>query len=405
LEEAHCGAQRHGFDPLISIPSYHHVLPSREFGGAAEVAFRLMDYARAKAAGKSYLWLPGAGRAWDKAVEERLPVRAYRQPNIAHDSRASMALANLRLGWNWRNFRPGILHLHSAELYGGLPVACALSKLKRVVHIHLEQEEATIRWAFRRLPELVVTCADFLVENVRRYLTPAQRDRLRIVSVPNCIDTNRFHPGDKASAKRALGASTQRPLVLMLANLAPHKGQATALRAIAALKQQQVPVNCWIAGVDREANGNYQLQLETLIQELNLQDSVRLLGYRSDGPELLRAADLFLLPSTREGLPLSVLEAQASQVPVLAAPTAGIPEVVRDGETGYLIPADDAAGYAQRMAKLLTYPDLRNAMVEKAFRQVREKHHVAAYCERIWSLYEELLAASSNRLGSKAALL
>ena len=386
-------------------PSYHHVLPSREYGGAAEVAFRLMDFARAETVGQSHLWLPGLGRAWQKAVDEKLAVHVYQQPNIAEDSRTSMALANLRTGWNWRHYRPGILHLHSAELYGGLPVACAISKLQRVVHIHLEQDEATIRWAFRRLPELVVTCAEFLVENVRRYLTPVQQDRLRIVSVPNCIDTNRFRPGDKAAAKIALGVPSTRPLVLMLANLAPHKGQETAIRAVALLKQQQTPVTCWIAGVDRDANGSYPAHLESLIEQLNVADCVKLLGYRTDGPELLRAADLFLLPSKREGLPLSVLEAQASQVPVLAAPTAGIPEVVQDGQTGYLIPADDAAGYAHRMAELMAQPALRQSIIENAYRQVREKHHVDAYCKRIWSLYEELLATHSIGSSSKAALI
>jgi glycosyltransferase involved in cell wall biosynthesis len=385
--------------------TFHHVLPSREYGGAAEVAFRLMDYTREKTSAKSYLWLPGEGRAWQKAVDENLAVHAYHQPNIVNDSRAILALTNLRTGWKWRHYNPGILHLHSAELYGGLPVACALSKLQCVVHIHLEQDEATVRWAFRRMPELVVTCAEFLVENVRRHLTSVQQDQLRIVSVPNSIDTNRFHPGDKRAAKLAVDAPTQLPLLLMLANLAPHKGQETAIRATALLKQQQTPVTCWIAGVDREANGSYPAKLELLIKELGVEDCVKLLGYRTDGPELLRAADLFLLPSTREGLPLSVLEAQASKVPVLAAPTAGIPEVVKDGVTGCLIPAEDAAGYAQRVGELLAQPDFRNSMVENAYRQVREKHHVTAYCERIWSLYEELLATRSVRSNSQAALL
>ena len=78
-------------------------------------------------------------------------------------------------------------------------------------------------------------------------------------------------------------------------------------------------------------------------------ECVRLLGQRDDANVLLRAADFFLLPSTNEGLPLSILEAQATKVPVLAAPTAGIPEIVRDAETGFLIPATDAPGYAHRI--------------------------------------------------------
>ena len=65
--------------------------------------------------------------------------------------------------------------------------------------------------------------------------------------------------------------------------------------------------------------------------------------------DLLRAADFFLLPSTHEGLPLSILEAQASGVPVLAAPTAGVPEVVTDGETGFLVPIRSSAALAEKI--------------------------------------------------------
>jgi len=388
----------------MTSPSYHHVLPSKEYGGAAEVAFRLAEYASARAADRSLLWLPGQGRAWQKAVEESLTVRAYELPDIVHASRSSIALANFRNGWKWRHFRPGILHVHSAEVYGGLPLACAFSKLQRIVHIHLEQEESTVRWAFHRLPELVITCANFLVENVRRFLPAEQQDALRIVAVPNSVDTDRYFPADRTAAKAAFGASTNVPLALMLANLSPHKGQETTLRAIALLKQQQIVVNCWLAGVDREQNGNYHNRLQSLIDELGLVDQVKLLGYRADGPELLRAADFFLLPSTREGLPLSVLEAQASQVPVLAAPTAGIPEVIQHERTGFLVPAGDAAGYANCLKNLLNLPALRNTIVENAFRQVHAKHHAQAYCENVWNLYEQLLAKASKPSNRRVAL-
>src|SRR5262249_28602479 len=148
-----------------------------------------------------------------------------------------------------------------------------------------------------------------------------------IVAIPNAVDTTRFFAGDKATAKRGVGARCALPLVVMLANLAPHKGQETAIRAVALLKNRGTPVCLSLAGTVPRGAGDYSEHLRNLIRELEVTELVQLLGQRQDAPELLRAADLFLLPSTHEGLPLSILEAQASKVPVLAAPTAGVPEV------------------------------------------------------------------------------
>ena len=102
------------------------------------------------------------------------------------------------------------------------------------------------------------------------------------------------------------------PLILMAANLAPHKGQETALHAAAILKQRGFHTQFWFAGVERGGNLDYTKRLRRLVGELGISDQVRFLGQREDIPESLRAADFFVLPSTAEGLPLSILEAQAS---------------------------------------------------------------------------------------------
>ena len=108
-------------------------------------------------------------------------------------------------------------------------------------------------------------------------------------------------------------------------------------------------------------------------------------------PDLLRAADIFLLPSTSEGLPLSVLEAQATKVPVLAAPTAGIPEVITDGETGFLIPAKDATGYAHRIKTLLNQPETYHYMMDKAYIKVTKEHNWQTYFENTLMIYQSLM--------------
>jgi glycosyltransferase involved in cell wall biosynthesis len=153
-------------------------------------------------------------------------------------------------------------------------------------------------------------------------------------------------------------------------------------------------VTCWLAGIERHGEGAYTARLRTLIDEAGVGDRVQLLGQRRNAPDLLRAADFFLLPSTDEELPQSVLEAQATRVPVLAAaPTAGIPEVVRDDETGLLILAADAEGYARRVEHLLANPGLADRVAEAAFLHTTREHNGTTYCRRVVELYDEVLEA------------
>ncbi len=258
----------------------------------------------------------------------------------------------------------------------------------------------TLRWAFKYPPEMIVTCARYLVDYVRGSLGERYQRKQRIIAVPNAVDTEKFFPGDKDEAKRRTGAATDVPLILMLANLAPLKGQETAIRAVAELKKRGVHTNCWLAGVER-GGGTYTAQLSSLISELDVEDRIRLLGYRSDAPDLLRAADFFLLPSTHEGLPLSILEAQASKLPVLTAPTGGIPELVSNGETGFLIHAGDYVGYSNSIQTLLSNRGLYEHVAENAYEQVKREYEWNTYCERIWEIYCELLANREETLRLK----
>jgi glycosyltransferase involved in cell wall biosynthesis len=368
---------------------YHQVLVSRELGGAGLVALHLARHLTRNGRA-THVWIPGPGPAQAEATRLGLPCGTYDAESAASPSVFRAGLANWRLARALKRSGPGLVHVHSPGYYGALRRGLIRTGLTRVVHVQLEEGEPSLRWAFKSAPDLIISCARFLVDLVRRALPEESAGRTRIVAVPNAVDTERFTPGPKGQAKARVGAPAGRPLLLMLANLAPHKGQETAIRAVALLKQRGLEVTCWLAGIERHGEA-YTARLRTLIHEAGVGDRVQLLGQRGDAPDLLRAADLFLLPSTNEGLPLSVLEAQATRVPVLAAPTAGIPEVVREGETGFLIPAADAEGYARRVEHLLANPDLADRVAEAAFLHTTREHNWTAYCRRVVELYDEVL--------------
>lgn len=341
----------------------------------------------------SPVWVPGDGPALRQATAYGLDVSSYDSDTVFRKNRLRAIWSSWSFGRRLRRRGDGLVHVHSILHYGAMHFGLRWSGLRRLVHVHIEEHEECLRWALRRPPEVIVTCASFLVDYVRRCLPSDRQKTQRIVALPNAVDTDRFYPADRRESKAKVGAVTDRPLVLMLANLAPHKGQETVVRAVALLKNRGVEVACWLAGVEREPQG-FTKRLEQLISDLGVRDRVRLLGYRNDAPELVRAADFLALPSTQEGLPLTIVEAQASQTAVLAAPTAGIPEVVQDGETGFLIAANDAPRYAAAIERLLAEPELYQRVVHHAFARTTREHSWTRYAARIEELYGEVLSDS-----------
>jgi glycosyltransferase involved in cell wall biosynthesis len=326
----------------------------------------------------------------ERARRLGLDVQLYDLAPFKSKAKARVALASALLAARIRRLAPGLVHVHCPLVYGALRHAVRLSRLPSIVHVHIEPG-GSLCWALKQPPTAVVTCAAFLREHVATSLN-GHRYSTQVCVIPNSVDCKQFAPGDRHEAKQAVGAPANEPLLLMLANLAPHKGQLTALRAVAELAKRGIRIHCWIAGVDREPGQAFYRELLDAVTALGIGDRVKLLGFRSDTALLLQAADFFLLPSTHEGLPLSILEAQASKVPVLAAPTAGVPEVIQDGETGFLIAAADHCGYADRIATLLLDQELRQRVTQKAYERCLGEYTWERYMERLRSVYRNALS-------------
>lgn len=374
-------------------PRYHQMLVSPHVGGGALVAMEIHRHAVASRGPVSQLLIPGGAEAERLARQNRFDFAEYRLDRLTGQSRVRMTLECLRLRRRIGG-RTGIIHVHSPFVYGAARLFHRLSRLRRILHVHLDFTAEDLRWPLTFPPDLIIVCAQYMRGAVEQALAERGFDgRCAVRVIPNAVDTCRFVRADRRSAKQHLGLPPEEPVAMVVANLAPHKGQETAIRAVACLKEMGQRLRLWIAGNERDPGSGYVRHLETLATELGVSDRVDFVGFRKDTPELFRAADFLLLPSTSEGLPLSVLEAQASGAVVLAAPTAGIPEVVRDGETGYLIAAGDFTTYARRLADLLANPGQAALVSESASRHVCRAHDVRRYCERILEEYDALLDA------------
>lgn len=151
----------------------------------------------------------------------------------------------------------------------------------------------------------------------------------------------------RSEVRRELGLVPNEFVTLQVARLNPLKDHLTALRAIERLSQRGVKARLVLAG-----DGEERPKIEAFIAEHNLQDRVLLLGARRDVPRLMAAADVFLLSSISEGIPLTFIEAMAAQLPIVATDVGGCAEVVLQHETGLLAPAQDDATLAEHLENL-----------------------------------------------------
>ena len=388
---ASCSSPRRG--PAGPGVLYHNMLVSPRLGGAEQLAIEIHKRAEAARPGRSELLVPENGAARDAAQAGGLRFRTFGFDSLMNGGRLASLGANLGMLGSLGRAAGTLLHVHSPFVYGALRPYLAVSAVRTVLHLHLDYSVEQLKWALKRPPDVIITCARFMIERVERALAATGASRTKIVPVINAVDVERFVPGDRVQARRDLHVSTEMPVALMAANLSPHKGQETAIRAVASLAAHGTRTELWLVGEDRENTG-YSAHLRQLADTLGAGDLVKLMGFRRDMPRLLHAANCLLLPSTSEGLPLSILEAQASKVVVLAAPTAGIPEIIDNGRTGYLIGAQDAEGYANALALVLSNAGIAQSVSEAAYQQVISQFSLKPYSEKIFAEYDALLEAA-----------
>jgi glycosyltransferase involved in cell wall biosynthesis len=380
---------------------FAQVLVSPRLGGGEKLALDIYRHLNERWPGAGGVIVPQGGDTERVARAEGLPLLTYRFEQVTGAARVPSLLANLDLRRKLSRLSGGIVHIHSPFVYGALRTCLSLGKFRSILHLHLDYSAEQLRWPLTRAPDVVIGCAKFMQRRVTEVLAEHGHTHTRVTAAVNAVDLERFKPGDRASARQQLGLATPGPVYVMCANLAPHKGQETAIRAVAQLAARGLKPTLLLVGEERESQG-FTAKLHSLVASLGVADLVQFLGFRKDVPLLLQAADCLLLPSTQEGLPLSILEAQASRVVVLAAPTAGIPEVIEDGRTGFLIGADDAAGYAARLETLSSNPALPEQIANEAYRQVTSGFGMRQYAQRICDEYERLAGGPALNLGSAA---
>lgn len=217
-----------------------------------------------------------------------------------------------------------------------------------------------LEWLAGRVTDVLFTQAQEDADTARRLGLIAGKT---IQAIGNGVDPAKFH--DKVTAKersakrRKLGAPDDRVAIMTVGRLVAEKGFPELIEAM-----REVDAELWIVGERLKSDHAKSIEpvLAAMERDPVLSERVKLLGYRPDIPDLLRAADIFVLASHREGMPRSIVEAMMCGLPVVSTDVRGSREEVIDGETGLLVPVRDRAALAQALAGLAGDGTRRKAM-------------------------------------------
>jgi N-acetyl-alpha-D-glucosaminyl L-malate synthase BshA len=223
------------------------------------------------------------------------------------------------------------------------------------------------------------------VSNYLRQETHAHFDVARDIEViPNFIDTERFHRFDKQHFKQALCPNGEK-VIVHVSNFRPVKNATQVVEVFHRLREDGLPVKLLLVG-----DGPDRVPAEHEARDLGVYDDVRFLGKQDPVEEILSIADVFLMPSGSETFGLAALEAMACDVPIVASNIGGLPELVRDGEDGFLCPLDDIDAFTARTRQLLTDDDLHARMAEAARTRAVETFDVDSIVPQYEAYYERI---------------
>jgi sugar transferase (PEP-CTERM/EpsH1 system associated) len=274
------------------------------------------------------------------------------------ESRAPDRWMALRMARLFLALRPQIVHSRNWTCIDAV-IGARLAGVRTVIHGEHGRDardpdgrNAVRRWVRRALGPLVTefttvsrNLARWLVEDVG---VPARKVRY----IPNGVDTERFAPRQRQTARQVLEVGPETVVIGTVGRLDPVKNHIGLIRAFAAATASRHAV-LLIAG-----EGPCHGRIQETVEELGLSGRVRVLGERSDVPVMLNALDLFVLPSLGEGMSNSILEAMATELPVLATRVGGNPELVADGVTGILVPVGSHEALAMGIRHYLDHPRL-----------------------------------------------
>ncbi len=343
-------------------------------------------------------------RGWDIVVVSMLPPKAYVEElekagipvhSLNIRRRVPDPLAIFRLARIIRKFKPHILHSHMVHANILARVVRPLAPVPVLIctahNIDERGKRGSGKWrilAYRFTDFLCDLTTQVSQAGLERYVQIKAVPKYKIRYIPNGVDTERFRPDPEARKllRKELGVDADF-VWIAVGRLDPQKDYPNMLQAFAQLWKQNPKARLLIVG-----DGPLRPEMENLAKELSIDSQVKFLGIRRDVPDLLNAADAYVMSSAWEGMPNVLLEASSTGLPIVATDVGGNSEIVVHGKTGFLVPPRDPNALAKAMLELMNLSeDERRKMGEEARRHIEANFSLERVVSMWEALYKELL--------------
>ncbi len=295
----------------------------------------------------------------------------------------------LMIGRLWRLIRatqPDLVHIHSrrgADVFGGM--AARWAGVPVVLTRRVDNPEPLWQVAVKyQLFKRVIAISDGIAEVLRAEGLPLETLRMvrSAVAAPAALQ-----PLDRAVLRARLGVSADALVLGVIAQLIPRKGHRFLLAALPSIRAAHPNVQVRFFG-----QGALATELQQQIDRAGWRDCVQLMGFRDDLIALLPALDVVVHPVLMEGLGVSLLQAASAGVPIVASCVGGIPEAVRDGDTGLLVPPGDVAALSTAINALLANNELRQRLGANGRIRMQQEFGIDAMVEGNLAVYQEVLS-------------
>jgi glycosyltransferase involved in cell wall biosynthesis len=292
------------------------------------------------------------------------------RPHIVHTHTSKAGILGRWAAWFCRI--PIIVHTPHGHVFWGY-----FSPWQTRLFVLLE------RWAARITTAIVTLTPQEKEDHLRFRIAP--KEKFTVIHSGVDLQTFRADLYPPSETKALLGIPSEMTVVGTVGRLTPVKGQEVLIRAASELISRGEKIFLVLLG-----DGELRRHLEDLSYRLDIAGYVRFLGWRPDVAQVMAACDIFCLPSRNEGMGKVLVEAMAMGKPIIASSIGGIPDIVRSGENGILVPAGDAAAWAEAIAHLCRDPEERRRMGDAGM-QMAPCYSSEEMIKRIDRLYEELL--------------
>jgi len=362
------GLDRNSFEPLLVVPRPG---PLEEAAGKRGIETRVVPFK---------WWLTEKGKAWKQPLAWVWNLRSV-----------------IRLGRLIRSWEAHLVFSNSTVQFGGA-LAARWKKVPHVWSVHeiLEGESSSLRFLFggRALARMVSALSAVVLVNSEATAAPFA-DRSRVRRVYPGLEADRLGGGRREKARQTFGLEPGDFVVGTVGRIYPGKGQLELVEAVLRAAESEPRIRLLVVGEIRHRK--YGKKIRNFLARSRFRDRVILTGFQAGMGEVLAALDLMVIPSRVESFGLSVLEAMAAGVPVLAVRRGGIPEIITAGEDGVLVDAPDPREISRAILALVRDPERTRRLALNARKKVAQKFSLSRQVRETEAVLRECLSRPEGR--------